>query len=222
MVQTVGQLLPLAVCIALSTVPIIVTITLLLGPRSRGSSLGFLLGWVIGMYLVVTILYLLASALPGTRLPSYRPLVGWVEIVVGLTLIAYGVVAFIRRPKQRPEAELPRWISAIGTVRPITAFGLAIVLSLRPKALLISVAASLVVAGSSLGFTASLIVFAIFVGIGAATVLVPVVVSLARPNAMKRPLESAQAWISRNSRTVTTVAVLVVGTVIVGHGMTEL
>jgi hypothetical protein len=222
MVQTVGQLLPLAVCIALSTVPIIVTITLLLGPRSRGSSLGFLLGWVIGMFLVVTVLYLLASALPATTVPSDRPVVGWVEIAIGLALIAYGVVAFIRHPKQRPEGQLPRWISAIGTVRPITAFGLALVLCLRPKALLISIAASLVVAGSSLGFTASLIVFAIFVGIGAATVLVPVVVSLARPDAMKRPLQGAQGWISRNSRTVTTVAVLIVGTVIVGHGMTEL
>jgi hypothetical protein len=42
----IGDLLPLAVGVAVSPVPIIAVILMLLAPRAGGASLGFLAGWV--------------------------------------------------------------------------------------------------------------------------------------------------------------------------------
>ena len=65
--QAVGALLPIAVALAVSSVPIIVMIMILLSPRRNASALPFLLGWVIGIALVVFLSTLGANALPEAR-----------------------------------------------------------------------------------------------------------------------------------------------------------
>jgi hypothetical protein len=47
--QAIGQLLPLAIGVALSPVPIIVVIALLCSARATANGLAFLLGWLIGV-----------------------------------------------------------------------------------------------------------------------------------------------------------------------------
>ena len=47
--QVIGDLLPLAVGVAVSPVPIIAVILMLLSPRAGGTSVGFLAGWVAGV-----------------------------------------------------------------------------------------------------------------------------------------------------------------------------
>ena len=44
----IGEILPLALGIAISPIPIIAAILMLLSPRARTTSVGFLLGWEIG------------------------------------------------------------------------------------------------------------------------------------------------------------------------------
>ena len=41
--------MPLALGVAISPIPIIATILMLLAPQARGTSVGFLLGWVLGI-----------------------------------------------------------------------------------------------------------------------------------------------------------------------------
>ena len=48
MADVIGEILPLALGIAISPIPIIAAILMLLSPRAKGTSLGFLLGWVRG------------------------------------------------------------------------------------------------------------------------------------------------------------------------------
>lgn len=222
MIQTIGQLLPLAACVALSSVPIMVIITILLGPRSRGPSLAFLIGWAVGMFGVLGLFSLGVSLVKSPISFGSGPLIAWVEIVIGIGLVAYGAINFARTRKRPVSDELPRWLRAMETVRTVPALGLAIVLNLRPKALLISSAAAIVIGSSGLVGSAVVIEILIFVAIGSSTVIVPIIVSLARPNAMRRPLQSARRWITTNSGTVTLVAALLTGVVIVGHGMGDL
>jgi hypothetical protein len=221
MVQTTGQLLPLAACVALSSIPIMIIITILLAGGSV-SSVTFLVGWAVGMFMVLGVLSLGATLLPAESAFATLPLVGWVEIVIGSALVVYGAVAFATRRSAHTRTELPRWLRAIGTVRPVPSLALALALNVRPKALLVSSAAALVVGSSPLVGSVVVGELLIFVAIGTSSVLVPVVVSLARPRAMRRPLEAADRWITLNSRTVTLVAALLTGVVVIGHGMTML
>ena len=60
----VGEILPLAVGIAISPIPIIAAILMLLSPQAKGTSVGFLIGWVAGVVTAVVLFTLLSSVLP--------------------------------------------------------------------------------------------------------------------------------------------------------------
>ncbi|MFP3415735.1 GAP family protein, partial [Bacillus sp. SIMBA_074] len=72
----IGAILPLAVGIAISPIPIIAAILMLLSPKARGSSLGFLLGWVLGIVVAVVVFTLLSSVLPRGEGEQSKPIVG--------------------------------------------------------------------------------------------------------------------------------------------------
>src|SRR5689334_8485021 len=61
--QVVGDLLPLAVGVAISPIPIIAVILMLLAPKAGGTSAGFLIGWVAGIAVATTAFLLLAGTL---------------------------------------------------------------------------------------------------------------------------------------------------------------
>ena len=167
------------------------------------------------------LLLLGANRIPGPRSLRYPDTVAWTEIVIGVGLIAYGVVSFVRRRSRAPQTEVPKWLHAIGGVRPLPAAGLALALCCRPKALLICSAAAIALGSGRNDPTTDVVTLLVFVAIGASSVLAPVIVSLARPQTMRRPLQATERWITRNSSTVTFVAALVIGVVVVGHGMTQ-
>jgi Sap, sulfolipid-1-addressing protein len=56
-----GDLLPLAVGVAVSPVPIIAVILMLLAPRAGAASVGFAIGWVLGIVAVTVVTLLLTS-----------------------------------------------------------------------------------------------------------------------------------------------------------------
>ncbi|HEX5730294.1 GAP family protein, partial [Microbacterium sp.] len=62
--SVIGDILPLAIGIAISPIPIIAVILLLLSPKAKGTSIGFLLGWVLGIVAAVTVFTLLSSVIP--------------------------------------------------------------------------------------------------------------------------------------------------------------
>ena len=51
--SVIGDILPMALGVAISPVPIIAVILMLLAPRARAASVAFMLGWVIGVVVVV-------------------------------------------------------------------------------------------------------------------------------------------------------------------------
>ncbi|WP_084964363.1 GAP family protein [Thermoactinospora rubra] len=46
--EVIGEILPLALGVAISPIPVIAVILMLLAPKARGTSLGFLIGWTKG------------------------------------------------------------------------------------------------------------------------------------------------------------------------------
>ena len=56
-----GDLLPLAVGIAVSPIPIIAVILMLFSPKARVNGISFVLGWVAGLALVAIVILALTS-----------------------------------------------------------------------------------------------------------------------------------------------------------------
>jgi Sap, sulfolipid-1-addressing protein len=224
MVNVIGQLLPLMVAVALSSVPIMVTVTILLTPKSRRTAFAFLIGWLLGLLLVSGILTLVLQSIPSASRRRAQPTVGITEIVIGCLLIGYGLFLLVRSRGREvnTRTELPKWLRAVGTMKPVPSAGLALLLNVRPKSLLLSATAALILGTSGLPVPETVVVLLIFVVVGGSTVSVPIVLTLVNPDMMRRPLQSTERWLLRNSRTVTLVVALIIGTVVLGDGMTRL
>ena len=91
MVSVIGEILPLAVGIAISPIPIIAAILMLLSPRARGTSVGFLIGWVAGIVVAIVLFTLLSSVIPLDT--------GGSSSVAGVITIILGVLLFSWRSK---------------------------------------------------------------------------------------------------------------------------
>ena len=113
MVSVLGQLLPVMVAVALSSVPVLVTLTILLAPGSRRSALLFLIGSLVGMFAVPGLLTWGLQSVPGASSRRNQSTVGAIEIVLGLALMAYGVVLFLRRRGAPPQTELPKPLQSL-------------------------------------------------------------------------------------------------------------
>lgn len=220
MLAVIGQLLPLALAVALSTVPITAVLTILLSPQSR-AGLPYMLGFVIGNIIVTTAFSFGLRAVPARASVGAQVGLAVFEVVLGLAIIAYAIVIFARRHLATPTDEMPRWLRAVGKLRPWPAAGLGLLLTVRPKSLLLTAAAGVVIGPASLTATEFVIAILIFVILGTPTVTVPVILALARPTSARRPLRAAERWIARNSRTVTVLVALVIGTVLFGNGLTR-
>ncbi|PPL16330.1 GAP family protein [Microterricola pindariensis] len=216
----IGNILPLALGIAISPIPIIAAILMLLSPRARSTSVGFLLGWVLGIIVAVGVFTLLSSVLPEKDPDASQPIAGWIKIAIGALLLLLALKQWRGRPREGEEAALPGWMSAIDSMTAVRAAGLGFVLSaVNPKNLLMAAGAGVIVGSAGLDGGAIVLSLAIFVVIAAASVAVPVIAYLVAAPAMEAPLERLRVWLQQNNSTVMAVLLLVIGVVMVGKGI---
>lgn len=222
MLQVIGQLLPIAVALALSSVPITATLLILLSPGRTRSALPFLIGWVVGIALVVSICSLAARAVPASR-SSQRadPAIGIAEILIGIALVVAAAATLRRRRRDAPTA-MPPWLHSVGTIGPWSAFGLALILNVRPKGLLLAIAAGLAIHAEGLSLGESAIAVGIYTIVAASTVAVPIIATLAAPARAEPRLGDAQDWLMRNGPVVTSVILIVIAAAIIGTGIGRL
>ncbi len=220
MLSALGELLPIAVALAVSSVPIMATILILLSPKRNHSAIPFLIGWVVGMASVVFVAELGASSLPVRPLRAQQRAIGIAQVIVGLAVLVVAVLAG-RRAARAPVDRQSRWLHRVDRMGPIAALGLAGVLNLRPKALLLGAAAGLAIAGAGLNGTDTTAVIAIYVGLASSTVIVPIVATLIAPARMEPHLVATRDWLSHNSANITVVVLVMVGFVILGAGLSR-
>ena len=205
---------------SLSSIPIMVTIVVLLSPQPRRRALSFLIAWVIGMAAVLYACIALASAIPAPSGEKVRqPAIALVIIAVGVALIILGI-AVARGPRRM--SGMPSWLTAVGSVGWPKAAGLALVLNIRPKALLLSIAAGLTVRGHTVTAGQTVMLIVIYTLVGASSVAWPIIYSIVAPRRAEAWLVVARSWVERNNTIVTLVILVLVGVVVVGEGVSRL
>jgi MYXO-CTERM domain-containing protein len=253
MAAIIGHLLPLAVGVALSSVPIIVMVLILLSPRGRWSGLAYLVGAVLGLAGVTTAFTAAASLLPPPAPEQPNPLFATIELVLGFALLALAAVRLVRRRRrlrqQRQQGRrvdvtrtgadstldthsetetaidgdtappTPAWMLRLTSAGPAASLGVGVLLMLRPKNLLLTLAAGVAIAAGGEPPQLAAVAIGVFVLLGASTLIAPILFAVFDPTRTAGPLERTRVWIARNSATVTTVVLLVLGTVIIGSGL---
>lgn len=218
--DVIGGILPLALGVAVSPIPIIAAILMLLSSRARSNGLGFLGGWVLGITVAVVVFSLLGSIIPAADSDASKPVAGVVKIVLGVLLLLLALKQWRSRPVAGAEPILPKWMSAVDGMTPVTALGLGFLLSaVNPKNLLMAVGAGVDIGGGGLSAGGATVAIVVFVLLASSTVAVPVIGYLAASDRMKAPLESLRVWLVHNNAVVMGVLLLVIGVVMIGKGL---
>jgi len=215
----IGEILPLAVGIAISPIPIIAVILMLLSPRAKGASVGFMIGWVVGIIVAVVVFTLLSSVIPQSGgEPSMTSAI--IKIIFGALLLFLALRQWRGRPAKGEQAVMPKWMSAIDSMTAGKAMGLGFLLSaVNPKNLILAVSAGLIIGGAGLTLGQAAVAIAIFVVLAACTVIIPVIGYLIASARLAGPLDRLRGWLVENNATIMAVLLLVIGVVLIGKGI---
>jgi threonine/homoserine/homoserine lactone efflux protein len=216
--DAIGDLLPSAVGVALSPIPIVAVILMLGTPRARSTGPAFAAGWVLGLVTVAVIVLLVAGDADSSGDTSTA--VDVVMLLFGLLLLAVAGKQWQGRPRAGQEPEMPKWMAAIDDFSAGRAFGLGVLLSaVNPKnlALTLAAAASLAQAGLSAGGDVAGV--AVFVVVGSLTVAGPVLAYLMIGKGAERALSELKQFMSDNNAVIMTIVCLVLAAKLIGNAI---
>ncbi|AVM01855.1 hypothetical protein C6V83_17915 [Gordonia iterans] len=216
----IGEILPLALGIAISPIPIIAAILMLLSPKARVTSVGFLLGWVVGIVVAVVVFTLLSSILPEDDPTASKPVQGIVKLALGALLLLLALKQWRGRPRGDAAPALPKWMQAIDKVTFPVALGLGFLLSaLNPKNLIMAAGAGVDIGSASLEVGSIVVAIVVFTLIAASTVAVPVIAYLVAADKLRGPLDALRGWLERENAVIMAVLLLVIGVSMLGKGI---
>jgi threonine/homoserine/homoserine lactone efflux protein len=221
--EAIGEILPLAIGVAISPVPIIAIVLMLGTPRARATGTAFALGWIAGLALAGTIMLVIASGNATTDTGEPENWVSLLKLLLGLLFLFLAAKQWRSRPVAGEEAVMPKWMRAIDTFSAGKALIGGVVLSaLNPKNLALTIAAAAAIAqtGISSGQEAGAMV--IFVALGSLTILAPLVIYFALGARAARILDGVKTWMAAQNAAIMAVLLLVLGVKLIGDGIGEL
>jgi threonine/homoserine/homoserine lactone efflux protein len=220
----IGELLPLAVAIAISVTTIITTVFMLLSPHAKSKTVGLLVGCVVGVAGAVAVFTLLSDLLPAQHSGGSSSLAAsLIKMVIGLLLVVLALRQWRERPAKGDRAELPNWMAGVDSMTPGKALVLGLLLSaVVPKNLLIALSAGLIVGEAGFSRGQAAVVIVLFTAIATSTVAVPVVAHLVASARMREPFEGLREWLVENNAVIMVVVLLVIGVVMIGNSIASL
>jgi len=218
--QAIGQVLTLAVGVALSPVPIIAVVLMLGTPAARTNGPVFLAGWVLGLTVVGTIALVVAGSAGATESGGPANWVGVVEIVLGVGLVALAARQWRGRPRGDEVAGLPKWMRSIDRFTAGRSLAMGVALSgINPKNLLLTVGAAAAIAQAGLAAGQEAIAMAVFVLVGTLGPGIPVVIYFVMGARAKRFLDELKAWLGAHNAAIMAVLCLIIGVKLAGDGI---
>ena len=220
--DAIGQVLPFAVGVAISPVPIIAVILMLVTEHARVNGPAFIVGWIVGLSIIGVIVIGLAGAGGRFELARRRWLL-WLQAVLGVLLLVVAARQYRARPQDGDVAPTPKWMGAIESFTPGKALGAGVLLSaLNPKNLLLAVGAAATIeqTGASTGDEAvAYLVFALIASIGVAT---PVVLFFVLGDRAPALLDRMKTWMAQNNAVIMAVLCAVIGVKLIGQALSGL
>jgi hypothetical protein len=219
--QAIGDVLPAAVGVGLNPFAIIAAILLGLSPKTRANGPAFLVGWLLGIIVVVGLAVLVTSPddISGEdgdpASTSYA-----IEVVVGLVLLFLAYRKWTKRPTDDETPSMPKWMGAIENATPISALGAgAMFSSVYPKSLLFNIAAGTMIAQADLSVGEAIFPVAVYVVVASLGVGAPVIWRMVSPRRAATTLDVWKTWLTANNVVITAVLLLVFGVTFFGKGL---
>jgi threonine/homoserine/homoserine lactone efflux protein len=216
--DTIGELLPLALAVALSPPPVIAVVVILGTSRARRTGPAFALGWVAGLVvvslLVVTVLDTTADA------DDDDPGLGWLKVAIAILFLVLARKQWKKRPEAGEPVEMPKWMQTISAATPLraTLYGAALS-GANPKNLALTLAAAASIAEAGLDPADQVIAVTVFIAIGSAAVGGPVLLHVVHAERAAHPLAAVKQFMTDNNAVIMMVILLLLGANLLGEGV---
>lgn len=221
--EAIGQIIPLALAVALSPLPIVAVVLMLGTPLGRVNGPSFVLGWIVGLTAVGALVIVLSHVVDATAVDGPADWVGWLKLVLGLLLVLLAVEQWRGRPSDGEEQEFPAWMATIDAFTPGKATSLGLVLSaVNPKNLLLTVSAATAIASFGASDADEAVVLAIFIVIATVGPALPVAISIAMGKKATELLDGLRSWMATNNVAIMVVLLLIIGAKMLGDGISLL
>ncbi len=216
LVSVLTKLVPLGLVIALSPITVIPAVLVLHAPRPRPASLSFLGGWLLGMA-ALTAAFVAASDLLGDLHHAPPTWASWVRVVMGLALIAFGVVRWLTRHRQ---GQSPAWMRSFSKLTPLRA-GVtgAVLTAVRLEVLILCAVAGLAIGTGGLGPAAGWVSGAIFVAVSSSTVAIPILAYVGAGGRLDEALERLKVWMEENHAAMLAIILVLIGLLVLYNGI---
>ena len=214
-----GELIPLALVVALSPLSIIPAVVLVLHTdHPRPTALAFMAGWLAGLAALTAVFVQVPHLVDGLDQPSPR-WAPWVRIGIGLLLIVLAVGRWVTRNRAtRPPALLNR----LSRVTPVGAAVTGFVLSVaNPKVVVMNAAAGLIIGTAAVG-VGLWIAVAFYTLVAGSTVIGPILAYIVAGERVDRQLERFRDWMQRRHAVVTAAILFIVGVLLLYTGIRAL
>lgn len=223
MAEAIGQILPLAVVVALSPVPIIAVVLMLGTPRARVNGPAFLLGWAVGLAVVGALVLVVASAAGASEAAEPATWVEVLKLVLGLLLLVLAVKQWRGRPRRGGDGDLPPWMQKVDTFTPGRTIAIAVALSsVNPKNLVLVVAAGAAIAQTGIDAGEQAIALGVFVLVCTLGPGLPVAAYFLLGDRARRLLDELKLWMAAHSAAIMAVLCLVIGAKLIGDAVSGL
>jgi hypothetical protein len=221
--QAIGNVLPMAIGVAISPVPIIAIVLMLGTPRARTNGPAFAVGWLAGLTIVGTIVLLLANgnATSDTGAPATWASV--LKLLFGVLFLLLAAHSWRGRPKPGEEAQMPKWMQAIDGFTGGKSLGVGALLSgLNPKNLALTAAAATAIAQTEISGGQQAVALAVFIILGSLTILAPVAIYFLMGAKAKEILDGLKLFMGAHNAAIMTVLLLVLGAKLIGDAIAGL
>ncbi|MGD9889947.1 MAG: GAP family protein [Dehalococcoidia bacterium] len=218
--QAIGDILPFAIGVAISPIPIVAVILMLFSAKARSNGPAFLLGWILGITVVGVIVLFVSDSGDVDSSEDGSNAAAVVKLLLGLLFFVLAVRQWRSRPTEGEEPPVPKWMQSIDAVKPLMALGLGALLSgLNPKNLALVVGATVAIAQAGLSTGDTAITFLVFLVIACVSIAGPVLYFLIGGESAKKTMDAWKTWLLHHNAAVMTVLFLIFGAKLLGQGI---
>ncbi len=223
MTDLIGQLLPHAVAVALSPMPIAALILILLSNKARLNSILYMLGWVIGVAVNVAVFAYIFNAQQSVTHQSKSSVGAIIDLILGLFLLWLAFKQWRSRPKAGETPTIPKWMQAVESISPFKSFLIAFVLiTVNAKNTVLDIAAGVLVAQNAVTVSDQLLAIIIYTLVASSSIIVPVFAFLLFGKKLDNVLNNTKQWFIHNSATILFVLFLILGVDILGKAIAKM
>jgi Sap, sulfolipid-1-addressing protein len=220
---SIGDVLPIAMAIALSPLAIVTIVVLSLGDNGPLKGTLFGMGWLITILFVTTVAFLVVDSTAQEYPSETADGVDILQLVLGLVFWVLAVLSWRSRARDGQPGKETRVLERVVRITPIGAFGLGLLQGVAViKTIPLAVSAGSRLGESGLDGGEAVIALGVFSIIATAGILGPVVASAVGGERLAGPMVGFQQWLQDNMTAMTIVVLVVIGAALVGSGLAVL